>query len=176
MTGSFRKICRAFPDWRHGRGFGVHSPWAFRVIDEVLHEKSAYYNYPRVDALAGAGRERAARAVFRLLIHFRPSSVTVFGGDEWHGINTLAGAADANGQRLAIVDNLNTAPEDVLEAVGEHGAIIVLRDRANASETFLSALRTVLPQDHGMTVDSIRTLAVINLRADLPYQLIRARF
>lgn len=176
MTGPLRRILDAFRNWRHGRGFGVHSPWAFNIIDTVLHEKSAYYNYPRINALAGAGRKRAARAVFRLLIHFRPSSVTVFGGDEWHGINALAGASDAKGQRLAIVDNPDTAPEDVLEAVGEHGAIILLHDRTNASEAFLDALRAVLPQDHGMIVDSIRTLAVINLRADLPHQLIRARF
>ena len=25
--------------WRHGRGFGIHSPFAFRFITEVLRQK-----------------------------------------------------------------------------------------------------------------------------------------
>ena len=31
-----------FQRLRHGRGFGVHSPWAYRFIREVLRERLPY--------------------------------------------------------------------------------------------------------------------------------------
>ena len=41
---------RLIPDsylrWRHGRGFGIHSPFAYNFICLTLRERLPYYAYP----------------------------------------------------------------------------------------------------------------------------------
>lgn len=64
---------------RHGRGFGVHSPSAYRYIREVLRQPCAYYAYEAVDAMAASwpGGRRHARMLLRIAASARPASVAV---------------------------------------------------------------------------------------------------
>lgn len=63
-------------------GFGVHSPFAYRFVREVLSQPCAYYAYPRLDVLARRdGMEpRVVRALFRVALSMRPGCVEVRGG------------------------------------------------------------------------------------------------
>ena len=39
---------------RQAWGFGIHSPFAFRLITKVIREKARYYAYDDVEAIARA--------------------------------------------------------------------------------------------------------------------------
>lgn len=61
---------------RHSRGFGIHSPFAYRFITEVIHQPYAYYAYARI---AGS----TERLLFRVLVDLAPRRIAVYGPSEW---------------------------------------------------------------------------------------------
>jgi len=62
------------------RGFGVHSPFAFRFIREVLRQPYAYYCYSEISRAASDTKdERVAKALFRLALFFREERMDVSG-------------------------------------------------------------------------------------------------
>lgn len=73
--------CRRF---RHRKGYGVHSPSDFFLITSVIYEDMPFYAY---DKLANASslkefphyREKVNRLLFRLVNHFRPSTLVEVG-------------------------------------------------------------------------------------------------
>lgn len=68
----FRRVKRA---WR-SRGFGIHSPFAFRFVTAVLRERSEYYGYQELRK-SGPGKDgfRRASLLFRLVCEFIPDVV-----------------------------------------------------------------------------------------------------
>lgn len=93
---------------RYGRGFGIHSPFAFSLITNVLREKSLYYDYTRIEKLRDAllndpslllnsetqkkiqkslTSERHGRFLFRLVNFFHPESLLEIGTGL--GVDTL---------------------------------------------------------------------------------------
>lgn len=66
-------LLKSFARRRHSRGFGIHSPFAYRFITEVLCLPHNYGYY----AYALAGRDSNLRLLVRLLVFFSPASVTV---------------------------------------------------------------------------------------------------
>lgn len=80
--------------WRRSRGFGVHSPFAYEFITDVLNLRGyEYYAYPEIAGFcprarrAGfneifAGRDMSideAHLIFRTLCYFNPSRVVEMG-------------------------------------------------------------------------------------------------
>lgn len=161
-------------DLRHGRGFGIHSPWAYNMVMDVLRHEAAYYNYPAVNRLfKGRQKQRIARAVFRVMISLRPSHIEVFGNNvEWQKVATLAGCLSPCGQKLAIVDTPNATATQVIEAIVPYGVAILVQP----NPTIIQQLNDMLPPTHGYILDTVRSMAIINLRHDLPRQYLRARW
>lgn len=60
--------------FRHTRGFGVHSPFAFRFITECLREKLHYYAY---DSFTGLEQCLA----FRIAVFFQPERIVSLSAD-----------------------------------------------------------------------------------------------
>ena len=68
---------KAYIRWRHRRGFGVHSPFAYNLVNTAINPgKYGYYGYARIDrvilssAFEGYPQLRKdARLVLRLLIN-----------------------------------------------------------------------------------------------------------
>lgn len=62
--------------FRHRKGYGVHSPFAFRFITDVIYERSPYYAYSELDkALPLAMRLRRRQGLhllLRLANHLQP--------------------------------------------------------------------------------------------------------
>ena len=80
---------------RHHRshGFGIHSPFAFRFVLDVLRERNPYYAYEEIDLLRKAvvnavGRHlkhprvisfKSAKMLFRLVNYFNPQAILQVG-------------------------------------------------------------------------------------------------
>lgn len=71
------KLHLAFSRWRHGHGFGIHSPFAYRFVTEVLRQEYGYYAYLRLP-----GNERF-RTIFRVVLALRPANVALVRCDEY---------------------------------------------------------------------------------------------
>ena len=72
--------------FRKRRGYGVHSPWAFSLIDGVILERGRYYAYDSLNKLHPWPVRmlklyplQCRRLLFRLANWVHPSSVLIFG-------------------------------------------------------------------------------------------------
>lgn len=73
--------------WRRSQGFGVHSPFAFSFIREVLRERRcAYYAYAdiarEVACREGAISEKDALLLYRVVVNLSPAAAHVAVGGE----------------------------------------------------------------------------------------------
>lgn len=57
--------------WRHSKGFGIHSPFAYRFITEVVRQHLPYYGYADISS------DRRLRLLYRLIVYFRPRRVKI---------------------------------------------------------------------------------------------------
>lgn len=160
-------------DLRHGRGFGIHSPWAYNMVMDVLRHEEAYYHYPAINrTFKDKRRQRIARAVFRVMISLRPSQISVFGDTAWQKVADLSGCITPGGQRLLIVDTPNVTATQIIDAIMPHGVAVLVQPNPQ----LIRQLDRQLPQTHGYILDTVRSIAIINLRHDLPRQYLRARW
>lgn len=164
-------LLRRYKRWRHGRGFGIHSPFAFRFITEVLRQKHPYYGY------ADISRDERVRLLFRLVVALRPETVRVMAdcGTLFTKAATRACSATVQTETgiadLLIVDDLDTTPEAYLDmlAQGRTHALIV-----NADDKLVKRLSETLP--HGMIFDNCRGTIVITAYSHLPRQDFEVKF
>lgn len=101
--GKVKRYCTALTRYRKSKGFGIHSPFAFRFVLRVLREKSSYYAYADIDA----GRDEAlrlkkklgvrrpkmvsrksARMIFRITNCFNPDKILQLGTN--YGVTALS--------------------------------------------------------------------------------------
>lgn len=79
FTKSIRKI-------KHRKGFGVHSPFAFAVITEVIEEKLPYYAYSSMQRRYDKKSTVPFKVVcllFRLANRFRCRSIAIIGEEQY---------------------------------------------------------------------------------------------
>lgn len=167
----FRPLKRA---WR-SRGFGIHSPFAFRFVTRVLREDGEYYAYRELRRIAHSGARFADLSLlFRIICCFSPSEVGVFGGLSVQARKAIA-LADS---RVRIVDMpaVGLTPqmlyvaggsdrEAVIEAVGrvfgKEGVVIChevpsdmlaeLKALLTSGMTFSNATSTILISRHDLS-------------------------
>lgn len=74
-----RKAWRPLGRARRSRGFGVHSPFAFRFITFTLRDNRAcYYSTPRLrDLAAGRSDCRRLNRLFRIVCDLHPASAVI---------------------------------------------------------------------------------------------------
>lgn len=131
MKNPLKRAWRSFSTWRHGRGFGVHSPLAYDLLLNTLREpkKTGYYAYPELRSLeSDKKRRRIARIVFRLVSRFSPKQIAVAGKeadvDYWTAIIRLA-------SRRSVCGPLETVsePDMVIVADSTHLVSRAIRER-----------------------------------------------
>lgn len=63
--------------WRHCRGFGIQSPWAYNLVRYVINEHAPYYAYEEFDKILLLDKtiQRIGRLYFRLANYLQPANV-----------------------------------------------------------------------------------------------------
>lgn len=153
--------------WRHSRGFGVHSPWAYGVVSEVLrsNDRYGYYAWDSIDRTFGQ-HSRLARKVYALIVHLQPSTVTVAGDPLWHALAvTACDAPGANGPMLLVADPAAYRSDDGFETI-----VLTCLDTPAGRE-----LWNKLCAAGGLAIDTHRHLGILGRRPDLPGQVIDLR-
>ncbi len=84
-----KRVLHTLNRFRHGRGFGVHSPFAFNFILKTLRERTPYYAYPALDSLRRSIKHdcrarhlmsgKHMRMLFRIVNRFNPGSILMLG-------------------------------------------------------------------------------------------------
>lgn len=54
--------------WRHSKGYGVHSPYAYKIVTEVIQQPKgySYYGYDKIKGLSQRKERRFLRMLLRL--------------------------------------------------------------------------------------------------------------
>lgn len=69
-------VLKSFNSWKHKRGFGIHSPFAYRFVTEVLCQRWHYYAYIIL------GRDENLRLIHRLAVDFQPEKFYIVASDK----------------------------------------------------------------------------------------------
>jgi len=170
---------------RHGRGFGVHSPFAYRFIREVLRERYAYYSYECIDSFADAwpGGRDSARMLFRVAAFIQPRHVAA-GTSE---LSLIAAEIISMACPRAVVSADVRSDTDFIVLFDEAdmvdaafgcvagGATAVMPDsRMPAAAALLERLRSTLAYGHCF-INGRRTAVFVGRRA-LPAETFAVRF
>ena len=173
-------IARRYKRWRHGRGFGIHSPFAYDFITRTLRERLPYYAYDNIDALAVDGRNdklphRRLRLLYRIAVRFNPSVIGVFGNK-----NSDAERATLSDLRSDLV--IKDAPDECLFAIINSDSDTLPKICPHAVYVFTDARRGDQEQklwsqvSRGMRFDNCRGFVVIVTSPSLPRQSFEVRF
>lgn len=119
--------------WWRSRGNGVHSPFAFRFISNVLRQtKTPYYAYDEIERMGGDVRWH--KLLFRLVCEFEPDCI-VFPSDATEDDRAAVRLADSRaiilpspkssaGRRgITLINNSNSTP-----AGNSRTKVTVIRD------------------------------------------------
>lgn len=87
----WRRFFSAFTRYRRSKGFGIHSPFAFKFVLNVLREHHAYYAYSDIAALRRKAKDKPhqqiipqkeAQLLFRIANYFNPEEVMHVGNSD----------------------------------------------------------------------------------------------
>lgn len=175
---------RWYKRWRHGRGFGVHSPLAYALVMDVLRKQHGYAYHAEQAPNLGGGVLCNARA--RMLVRLA-AFADVRTADVSH--------IDAPDMRQAVTDVFRAYSPIIRFAAEDAG--IVVTDSAKPYNAPPPGKKNVLLVSLGLddkakrqamdrtlaeirigaiTIDNARDTAVTALRQDLPRQTIEAAF
>lgn len=113
---------------KHRKGFGVHSPFAYGIITEVIEEKLPYYAYQRMHRLYGKSSpmaEKQAQLLLRLANRFAARNIVELCGDGGYSLLPVI-LTDTRNRiysvstelRISMAsENLNWLPEQRLQQV-----------------------------------------------------------
>lgn len=149
---------------RHRRGFGIHSPFAFSFVTEVLTQRLPYYGY------ADISHDARIRLLFRLIVYFQPEKAAIFSSQP----DLLRRAIIRASSKTSITNDTNTnfvvadaddyEPEAYVGLITDGANAIIL----NAVPETRRSIAEALP--HGMIFDNRRGTLVIASLKHLPRQ------
>lgn len=104
--------------WLTGRGFGVHSPWAYDLIENVINERHPYYAYEDLYPFWGKAPQYLPQypqsrdeLLFRLVNRFNPGFILEIGTGA--GVSTGYLASVSKQSRVVTVDYPHPAEKEV---------------------------------------------------------------
>ncbi len=165
------------------RGFGVHSPFAYRYITEVVAQRYSYYAYDDIAinwCKNGSGDRRMpeseARLLFRIACH-QQADVALYLNPttEQHFIPLMLAKPStqidgSDGATLAVADGIYGADDiAALKRVVESGGVVVLRNMADVESGTAKAYEIVKQTGFGMSFTDGRTAVYVG-KSYLPRQ------
>lgn len=159
-------LCTRYVWWRHSRGFGVHSPWAYSLITEALRPHGVYHAYREIDTAFGS-RAKLAKMVMRVLLWLRPCRIDSGGDADWELIARLSGSIGEGGA-VMIVDN-----PDALIAPDIETIIFTCLNSPDGRRAWQQLIAD--SEAPAMAIDTHRSLGILSRRQGLPKQLIHLR-
>lgn len=117
-------LSRWYKSWRHGHGFGVHSPFAYRMVREVLRPPHGYAFYAEKGIM-----HPELRLIYRILVDRRPSTVMIAAGSQKGLLSKLVETA------LPSVTLIDGGTPDMLIV---HGMADVSPEAVNAAVIYLN--------------------------------------
>lgn len=150
--GMRARIMLAYRRWRHSRGYGVHSPYAYRLVKLALHPQRGYgyYGYDSIEQTLPSGesygqtKRKDARLLLRLAVTSGVDRVIV----ETLPPIWLEAAVEAAGIPVVMSDESET-PSD--------GDILLTRGNGNVTlaDKWLAAHAMVVSFDPGERMRSL---------------------
>ena len=130
---------------RTSKGFGIHSPFAFRFVLRVLREKAQFYAYETITEAYHIEKAKVrknctplsvGKLVFRVTNYFKPEAILAFGDLEL--TESLALMSYSMKVRLSVVGTIAKYPE-IFHATSFPGRVEESKDRSKALENYFSA-------------------------------------
>lgn len=165
--GKLKNISNALSRYQASKGFGVHSPFAFKFILNVLDEKYEYYAYDKLQQLRINVIERTrkengykprvisiseAAAIFRVANYYNPQLFLSIGSS--YGVAAASMLAVSKRSRMFLYDDNsaqnNAAAREILSGYGDR---IVLGE--NLQNTISGYITTLGDNDMFVTVNNI---------------------
>lgn len=112
-----KRYYTALDRYRRSKGYGIHSPFAFRFVLKVLRERSGYYAYQTIRdgrnlALVRMVEEgissrkvlsnKNARLIFRVVNFFNPSAIIQFGSN--YGVSAICALSASSKSQLWLLE------------------------------------------------------------------------
>lgn len=153
--GKLKNIGNALSRYQASKGFGVHSPFAFKFILNVLDEKYEYYAYDKLQQLRINVIERTrkengykprvisiseAAAIFRVANYYNPQLFLSIGSS--YGVAAASMLAVSKRSRMFLYDDNsaqnNAAALEILSGYGDR--IVQGEDLQNTISGYITAL------------------------------------
>ena len=120
---------------KHRKGYGVHSPFAYSVITEVIEEKLPYYAYRKMQSLYpsnGPVKFKVATLLFRLANRFRARRIIEIGCDKGYTLLPLLMVDTRNTVHVVAGEELKRPTEQHLAFFGGFMNRVSFIDTLNA--------------------------------------------
>jgi hypothetical protein len=84
----FIKYCKYWLTADNGKGHGIHSPFVFKFVIDVLNDKRFFYTFETIESIVNTdlNDKKFNRLLFRIADYYQPKSILVI--DETIGITT----------------------------------------------------------------------------------------
>lgn len=140
--------------FRHRKGYGVHSPFAFRFITDVICERSPYYAYRELDRQLPLSKRlrqrRGLHLLLRLANHLQPKTIVLPRNAWWEKRYLQRGCKAANIQCQWKIDDVDLCllyepSDEALRHMGEHS--VLLLDNLHRHREWFQSLPSVVSFD-----------------------------
>lgn len=158
LLGAYKRLRRSY-------GFGIHSPWAYHIVREVLPDEYAYYDYATIRRLYGADG-RMACMLYRVLADAAADTVSVQKNSHWQKLVKMAGRGHRN-IRVSVQHDSDRLDADIV--------IFTALDTADGRAAWRRCLQQLDRRHSGIAIDTCRRLGIINASAGMPRQNIEIR-
>ena len=64
------------------KGFGIHSPFVFNFVVNVLNEKNGYYAYSEIENVSSSSKQKKyLKLLYRIINYYRVRNILIVGND-----------------------------------------------------------------------------------------------